>query len=107
MGGGEGGGEGGGGGGERDARGLGQLDRWRDQRRRGSFELSDGCYDRVRAMWTADLRDVELRRDIWRLVRELRDTGVTVILTTHYIDEAEEMADRIGVISRGELILVE
>jgi ABC-2 type transport system ATP-binding protein len=51
--------------------------------------------------------DVELRRDMWGLVRRLRDTGVTIILTTHYIDEAEEMADRIGVISRGELILVE
>ncbi|MEO7339101.1 MAG: ABC transporter ATP-binding protein [Caldimonas sp.] len=51
--------------------------------------------------------DVELRRDMWQLVRGLRDTGVTVILTTHYIDEAEEMADRIGVISKGELILVE
>jgi ABC-2 type transport system ATP-binding protein len=51
--------------------------------------------------------DVELRRDMWQLVRGLRETGVTVILTTHYIDEAEEMADRIGVISRGELILVE
>jgi ABC-2 type transport system ATP-binding protein len=51
--------------------------------------------------------DVELRRDMWQLVRELRDTGVTIILTTHYIDEAEEMADRIGVISKGELILVE
>ena len=51
--------------------------------------------------------DVNLRRDMWQLVRELRDTGVTIILTTHYIDEAEEMADRIGVISKGELILVE
>jgi ABC-2 type transport system ATP-binding protein len=51
--------------------------------------------------------DVELRRDMWQLVRGLRDTGVTIILTTHYIDEAEEMADRIGVISKGELILVE
>ena len=51
--------------------------------------------------------DVELRRDMWQLVRGLRDTGVTVILTTHYIEEAEEMADRIGVISKGELILVE
>ncbi|MGQ7792679.1 ABC transporter ATP-binding protein [Faunimonas sp. B44] len=51
--------------------------------------------------------DVELRRDMWRLVRELRETGVTVILTTHYIEEAEEMADRVGVISHGELILVE
>ncbi len=51
--------------------------------------------------------DVELRQDMWRLVRTLRDSGVTVILTTHYIEEAEEMADRIGVISRGEIILVE
>jgi ABC-2 type transport system ATP-binding protein len=51
--------------------------------------------------------DVDLRRDMWALVRRLRDSGVTIILTTHYIDEAEEMADRIGVISRGELILVE
>ena len=51
--------------------------------------------------------DVELRRDMWALVRRLRDTGVTIILTTHYIDEAEEMADRIGVINKGELILVE
>jgi len=51
--------------------------------------------------------DVELRRDMWALVRRLREGGVTVILTTHYIDEAEEMADRIGVISKGELVLVE
>ena len=51
--------------------------------------------------------DVELRRDMWALVRGLRDSGVTIILTTHYIEEAEEMADRIGVISKGELILVE
>src|SRR5512135_2673723 len=51
--------------------------------------------------------DVELRRDMWQLVRRLRDGGVTIILTTHYIDEAEEMADRIGVIHKGELILVE
>jgi ABC-2 type transport system ATP-binding protein len=51
--------------------------------------------------------DVELRRDMWTLVRGLRDRGVTIILTTHYIDEAEEMADRIGVISKGELIVVE
>jgi ABC-2 type transport system ATP-binding protein len=51
--------------------------------------------------------DVELRRDMWQVVRGLRDSGVTIILTTHYIEEAEEMADRIGVISRGELILVE
>lgn len=51
--------------------------------------------------------DVELRRDMWALVRSLRDSGVTIILTTHYIDEAEEMADRIGVISKGQLILAE
>lgn len=51
--------------------------------------------------------DVELRREMWALVRRLRDSGVTIILTTHYIDEAEEMADRIGVINKGELILVE
>jgi len=51
--------------------------------------------------------DVELRRDMWALVRGLRDSGVTIILTTHYIHEAEEMADRIGVINKGELILVE
>ncbi|MFB9866150.1 ABC transporter ATP-binding protein [Vreelandella sulfidaeris] len=51
--------------------------------------------------------DVELRRDMWDVVRQLRDNGVTIILTTHYIEEAEEMADRIGVINRGELVLVE
>ncbi len=51
--------------------------------------------------------DVELRRDMWALVRGLRDQGVTIILTTHYIDEAEEMADRISVISKGELIVVD
>ncbi len=51
--------------------------------------------------------DVELRRDMWQLVRELRDTGATIILTTHYIEEAEEMADRVGVIRKGELILVQ
>ena len=51
--------------------------------------------------------DVELRRDMWQTVRLLRENGVTIILTTHYIDEAEEMADRIGVISNGEIILVE
>lgn len=50
--------------------------------------------------------DVELRHDMWQLVRRLRDDGVTVILTTHYIEEAEEMADRVGVINKGELILV-
>jgi ABC-2 type transport system ATP-binding protein len=51
--------------------------------------------------------DVELRRDMWQMVRDLRESGVTIILTTHYIEEAEEMADRIGVISKGEIILVE
>jgi ABC-2 type transport system ATP-binding protein len=51
--------------------------------------------------------DVELRRDMWNMVRSLRDSGVTIILTTHYIEEAEEMADRIGVISKGQIILVE
>lgn len=51
--------------------------------------------------------DVELRRDMWELMRGLKENGVTIILTTHYIDEAEEMADRIGVINRGEIILVE
>jgi ABC-2 type transport system ATP-binding protein len=51
--------------------------------------------------------DVDLRRDMWAMVRRLRDGGVTIILTTHYIEEAEEMADRVGVINRGELILVE
>lgn len=51
--------------------------------------------------------DVELRRDMWDLVLRLRETGVTIILTTHYIEEAEEMADRIGVIHKGELIVVE
>ncbi len=51
--------------------------------------------------------DVELRHDMWRLVRELRDAGTTIILTTHYIEEAEDMADRIGVIRKGQLIVVE
>jgi ABC-2 type transport system ATP-binding protein len=51
--------------------------------------------------------DVELRKDMWQLVRSLRASGVTIILTTHYIEEAEDMADRIGVINRGEIILVE
>jgi ABC-2 type transport system ATP-binding protein len=51
--------------------------------------------------------DVELRRDMWQMVRTLREQGVTIILTTHYIEEAEEMADRIGVIRKGEIILVE
>ncbi|MBM4219932.1 MAG: ABC transporter ATP-binding protein [Gammaproteobacteria bacterium] len=51
--------------------------------------------------------DVELRRDLWELVRRLRDQGVTIILTTHYIDEAEELADRIGVVNHGELVVVD
>ncbi|MEJ2330692.1 MAG: ABC transporter ATP-binding protein [Gammaproteobacteria bacterium] len=51
--------------------------------------------------------DVELRRDMWEMIRGLREQGVTIILTTHYIEEAEEMADRIGIINRGEIILVE
>ena len=51
--------------------------------------------------------DVQLRRDMWRMVHRLRESGVTIILTTHYIEEAEEMADRIGVINQGELVLVE
>ncbi len=51
--------------------------------------------------------DVELRRDMWAMVRSLRSLGVTIILTTHYIEEAEQMADRIGVMSKGEIILVE
>ncbi|TGW04263.1 ABC transporter ATP-binding protein, partial [Mesorhizobium sp. M2D.F.Ca.ET.145.01.1.1] len=51
--------------------------------------------------------DVELRQDMWEMVRRLREDGVTIILTTHYIEEAEAMADRVGVINRGEIILVE
>jgi ABC-2 type transport system ATP-binding protein len=51
--------------------------------------------------------DVDLRRDMWQMVRQLRETGVTIILTTHYIEEAEQMADRIGIINKGELVLVE
>ncbi len=51
--------------------------------------------------------DVELRRDMWKMVRDLRESGVTIILTTHYIEEAQEMADRVGIIDKGKLILVE
>lgn len=51
--------------------------------------------------------DVELRKDMWNLVRELRESGVTIVLTTHYIEEAEEIADRVGIINNGEIILVE
>ena len=51
--------------------------------------------------------DVDLRKDMWEVVRRLRDSGVTIILTTHYIEEAQDMADRVGVINKGEIILVE
>ena len=51
--------------------------------------------------------DVELRQDMWKIVEELRKTGVTIILTTHYIEEAEAIADRVGVINQGEIIVVE
>ena len=51
--------------------------------------------------------DVELRKDMWRVIRRLRDTGVTIVLTTHYIEEAEDLADRVGVINKGEIVLVE
>ncbi|GBF37042.1 ABC transporter ATP-binding protein [Leptospira johnsonii] len=51
--------------------------------------------------------DVELRKDMWNVVRALRDKGVTIILTTHYIEEAEEIADRVGIMNKGELVLVE
>src|SRR5262249_13977595 len=51
--------------------------------------------------------DVELRREMWQMVKKLRESGVTIILTTHYIEEAEQMADRVGVINKGELVLVE
>ena len=51
--------------------------------------------------------DVELRKDMWKIVRQLQDKGVTIILTTHYIEEAEEIAERVGVINNGELLVVE
>jgi ABC-2 type transport system ATP-binding protein len=98
---------------------LRELSLW-DKRKSKIMELSGGMKRRVmiaKALShepeilfldepTAGV-DVELRRDMWNLVRQLRETGVTIILTTHYIEEAEEMADRVGVISKGELILVE
>jgi ABC-2 type transport system ATP-binding protein len=98
---------------------LRELSLW-DKRKAKIMELSGGMKRRVmiaKALShepeilfldepTAGV-DVELRRDMWNLVRRLRDTGVTIILTTHYIEEAEEMADRVGVINKGELILVE
>jgi ABC-2 type transport system ATP-binding protein len=98
---------------------LRELSLW-DKRKEKVMELSGGMKRRVmiaKALShepevlfldepTAGV-DVELRHDMWALVRRLRENGVTIILTTHYIDEAEEMADRIGVINKGELILVE
>ncbi len=98
---------------------LRELSLW-DKRKSKIMELSGGMKRRVmiaKALShepeilfldepTAGV-DVELRRDMWNLVRQLRESGVTIILTTHYIEEAEEMADRVGVISKGELILVE
>ena len=98
---------------------LRDLSLW-DKRRARIIELSGGMKRRVmiakalshepRILFldepTAGV-DVELRRDMWAMIRGLRETGVTVILTTHYIEEAEEMADRVGVISGGRLILVE
>jgi ABC-2 type transport system ATP-binding protein len=98
---------------------LKELSLW-DKRKAKIMELSGGMKRRVmiaKALShepeilfldepTAGV-DVELRRDMWELVRRLRESGVTIILTTHYIEEAEEMADRVGVINKGELILVE
>jgi ABC-2 type transport system ATP-binding protein len=98
---------------------LKELSLW-DKRKARIMELSGGMKRRVmiaKALShepeilfldepTAGV-DVELRRDMWELVRQLRTSGVTIILTTHYIEEAEEMADRVGVINHGELILVE
>jgi len=98
---------------------LRELSLW-DKRKSKIMELSGGMKRRVmiaKALShepeilfldepTAGV-DVELRRDMWNLVRQLRESGVTIILTTHYIEEAEEMADRVGVISQGELIVVE
>ena len=98
---------------------LKDLSLW-DKRDAKIFELSGGMKRRVmiaKALShepsilfldepTAGV-DVELRRDMWAMVRRLRERGVTIILTTHYIEEAEEMADRIGVIRQGQLILVE
>jgi ABC-2 type transport system ATP-binding protein len=98
---------------------LRDLSLW-DKRRAPVIELSGGMKRRVmiaKALShepdilfldepTAGV-DVSLRRDMWELVRRLRDCGVTIILTTHYIEEAEEMADRVGVIDRGRLVLVE
>lgn len=98
---------------------LRQLSLW-EKRNNRIMELSGGMKRRVmiakalshepRTLFldepTAGV-DVELRRDMWEMVRGLREQGVTIILTTHYIEEAEEMADRIGVINRGQIVLVE
>jgi ABC-2 type transport system ATP-binding protein len=98
---------------------LRELSLW-DKRNNRMLELSGGMKRRVmiaKALShepsvlfldepTAGV-DVELRRDMWNMVRRLRDSGVTIILTTHYIEEAEEMADRVGVINHGRIILVE
>lgn len=98
---------------------LKQLSLW-DKRNNRILELSGGMKRRVmiaKALShepdilfldepTAGV-DVELRKDMWNMVRQLREEGATIILTTHYIEEAEEMADRIGVINKGEIILVE
>jgi len=98
---------------------LKQLSLW-DKRNSRIMELSGGMKRRVMIAKALSHEpkilfldepsagvDVELRRDMWELVRELRKNGATIILTTHYIEEAEEMADRIGIINHGEIILVE
>ena len=98
---------------------LKRLSLW-DKRKSRMMELSGGMKRRVMIAKALSHEpdilfldepsagvDVELRRDMWEMVRKLRADGTTIILTTHYIEEAEEMADRVGVISRGELIMVE
>ena len=98
---------------------LKRLSLW-DKRKSRMMELSGGMKRRVMIAKALSHEpdilfldepsagvDVELRRDMWDMVRKLRADGTTIILTTHYIEEAEEMADRVGVISRGELIMVE
>ena len=98
---------------------LKRLSLW-DKRKAKMMELSGGMKRRVMIAKALSHEpdilfldepsagvDVELRRDMWELVRKLRSDGTTIILTTHYIEEAEEMADRVGVISRGELIAAE
>ncbi len=98
---------------------LKDLSLW-DKRKAKMMELSGGMKRRVMIAKALSHQpdilfldeptagvDVELRRDMWKLVRRLRDSGVTIILTTHYIEEAQEMADRVGVINKGRLILVE